>query len=51
MRQNMMVTKTDLEATVKLHKESVQSQRAIETKVEVCNIVISDRMAFGQSRN
>lgn len=38
-----METKTELEETVKVHKESVQKQRAVEAQIEVrenYNIVI-----------
>ena len=37
MRKDMMETKSDLEGTVKLHRESVQKARSIEMEIEVCN--------------
>ena len=35
MRKDMMETKSDLEATVKLHRESVQKTRVVEAEIEV----------------
>lgn len=35
MRRDMMETRTALESTVKLHKESVQKQRSIELEIMV----------------
>ena len=39
MRKDMMETKSDLEGTVKLHRESVQKARDIESEIEVQDIV------------
>ena len=35
MRKDMMETKSGLEGTVKLHRESVQKARDIESEIEV----------------
>lgn len=39
MRKDMMEAKSDLEGTVKLHRESVQKARDIESEIEVQDIV------------
>ena len=37
MKKDMMETKSALENTVKLHKESVRKQRSIEAEIMVCH--------------
>ena len=40
MKKDMMETRTALENTVKLHKESVHKQRGIEAEITVSHCII-----------